>query len=970
MSERTNTLFSSVARTAARLLPVFLLLVSLSRPGLGLPSNDEKSGIHGRVVDPQGIRLPGVTVTIKGDDTAQSAVTDAEGTYRFVLPPGRYTVSGQLPGFSAFERTGVEVRTGQSVNLDIQLGVAPVNESITVLGEEVTRVRDSVEKLQDVPISVSIVTGKELARLEATDISALTQRAANVSWNFGNQRTSSLSIRGVGKQGQTEAQDPSVGVIVDGVNYAYNALTSSYDFTDVDTLEVTRGPQGTLLGKNTTLGVVNVTTKRPSFTQTADASLTFGQWRTALAQFALGGPINNKVAWRGTFSLSKGNGDMKNIYNKDITYTNKDRASGRIQFLWLPTSHFSARISGNLQPRGGETYNGRTINTPTPAFYANGSVNPLTTDASTRLARGWFTQESNYTYQGNYLYGGGQNVVDNNDQRPLVTGSEGVSTELSWVVGPYTLTSITAFQSYHFDASNDEGTPFDILRNSGGFWNDYKQFSEELRVGSSIRKIGNFQAGLFLMKVINDVDYRKLWGNDAGAWFATPTQYNQLSTDSNGLYLMQESLSGLYMAYNSPAGLQHIINKSGAPFAQANWHLSHKLTLTTGARLTWENRQNLGSAFIRDNGYAGLGLNPVTLNGAQLGGFATDSSGNLTAANSTTQLQLADATANKYFGTTITSVAGAAYNGLTAAQRLQVADAKAVRAAQIGVVFNPAQAQPFKAAQPNFVFSPLYKFNDSLSGYVSWQYGQKAGIAQFTNGISNLTTAERNNAYEVGIKSVLGRTLLLNGDVFTTGIRNYQQSVQAYDAYTTALSNDGTLHYTSATGNVPKVRVKGVELDGVYAGLANTSVRFAGAFNDARYKYFPNSGQPVENGYVGAPPYRDVSGQTLPGASKWTFNVAPDYRIRTSEDHEIHITLNTAFTSRYKYDVALSDYSWIPAHSVTDLAIGFGKRDQRFVTSFLVKNLFNDRSPQTQTWNSYTPAVPRWFGVMFTGKMF
>jgi outer membrane receptor protein involved in Fe transport len=194
--------------------------------------------------------------------------------------------------------------------------------------------------------------------------------------------------------------------------------------------------------------------------------------------------------------------------------------------------------------------------------------------------------------------------------------------------------------------------------------------------------------------------------------------------------------------------------------------------------------------------------------------------------------------------------------------------------------------------------------------------------------------------------------------------------VQAYDPYTTLVSSDGTLHYTSVTGNVPKVRVKGIEIDGVYAGLPNASVRFAGAFNDARYKLFPDSGQPVENGYVAAPPYRDVSGQNLPGSAKWTFNVAPDYRIHTSEDHEIHFTLNTAFTSRYKSDVALSNYSWIPTHSVTDLAIGFGRRDQRFVTSFLVKNLFNDQSPQTRTWNSYTPAVPRWFGAMLSAKMF
>ena len=100
-------------------------------------------------------------------------------------------------------------------------------------GEVRVRSRNRIERLQDVPISESVVTGKELDGLLAADLGAITKRAANVSWNQGNQRTSSLSIRGVGKIGQTEAQDPSVGIIADGVNYAYNPL-SSFDFYDVD----------------------------------------------------------------------------------------------------------------------------------------------------------------------------------------------------------------------------------------------------------------------------------------------------------------------------------------------------------------------------------------------------------------------------------------------------------------------------------------------------------------------------------------------------------------------------------------------------------------------------------------------------------------------------------------------------------------------------------------------------------------
>jgi len=883
--------------------------------------------VQGRIVDSQHAALPGVTVTAKGPGGAavESTVSDGEGKFALALAPGRpYAVSTDLSGFAPFTRNEVVVAASQSLTLDIQLELGGLTETVTVLGEETTRSRNTIERVQDVPLSISIVQGGELEKTEATGIAAITQRVANVSWNFGNQRTSSLSIRGVGKQGQTEAQDPSVGVIVDGVNYAYNALTSSYDFTDVESVEVTRGPQGTLQGKNTSLGVINVITKRPTFTPSADASLTLGQRSTVLTRVAAGGPINDRLAWRGAFSSSKGNGDFHNDYNRDVTYTNLDRISGRVQLLAVPAANFSARIQADVTPRGSETTNGRTINLPTPRTYSNGTPTNLSTDASTRLARRWFAQTTSYSYERNYLYGGPDGRSVNNDAaRGLVTGSKGTSVELNYTPGNrYAVTSISAFKTYHFNAVNDEGTPFDVNRNSGGFFNDYEQVSQELRVASSRGRLVDYQAGLFYINVKNDVDYQRIWGADAGAWFANPTQYTRLDTDPAGRFLLQQSLAGLSMSFNSPAGTQHIDNTSVAPFAQANWRLTPKLTVTTGARLSIEDRTNRASTFIRDNGFAPE-LNPAVVNGVVLGGFATTSTGLLAAGNSIEQLTLADRTANKYFGAAVTGAAGDAYNALGAAQKQQLADAKAIRAAQIGIVFDWRDAEAFEAKQPSFVVSPLYKLTEQVNTYVSWQYGEKAGIAQFVNGVSSLTHQEKSNAVEWGIKSVLfGRKLLLNADVFLTDIKDYQQAVRVLDVYTTGLNNDGNQYYTTATGNVPRVRVKGLEVDGVVALLRNASIRFAGAYTDARYAEFTNSAQPVENGFTGASPYRDVSGELLPGAGRFSFNISPDVRFPLDVDKNLHVSLNTSFISRYKSDNSLSitagsphtpSPTWLPA---------------------------------------------------------
>jgi iron complex outermembrane receptor protein len=838
-------------------------------------------------------------------------------------------------------------------------GEAPALDAVTVHS------RNRIERLQDVPLSVSVVQGAELDRMDAYSVGAIAKRAANVSWNIGNQRTSSISIRGVGKIGQTEAQDPSVNVIVDGVSYGYNALTSSFDFVDVETVEVARGPQGTLQGKNASVGSVTINTRRPSFTPTADYTLAFEQHNGVLGVAAIGGPVvDDLIAWRGTFSVDRQPGDKVNAYNRDITYTNTDRVSGRIQLLVTPSENFSARLAADLQPRAGETTNGRTINTPTPTQYADGAPNSLSTDSATRLSRRWFTQNQGYTLANWY------GDIDNDNQRPLVTGSGGLASELNWKVpSGHTLTSITAYKTYHFDAVNDEGTPFDVYRNAGGFWNDYRQLSEELRVSSPAGGFVDYQGGVFLLKVNNSSEYRRAWGDDAGAWFASGSQYATLDADGAGRVLMVNSLANLATDYNSPTGLQKIENKSGAVFAQANWHFSDRFTLTTGARLTHENRTNVGSSSVTSNG-SGAELNPVSVNGVALGGFPTKADGSLDTGGgplSPAQQALADATAQKYFGV-------ASYASLSAAQQAQVAAAKSIRAANIGVVFDRRPAQPWRGNLPAFTLSPSFRITPEVTSYFTYQHGEKAGIAQLVNGVSAPVEAEKTNAFELGVKSaLLARTLILNADVFDMRISDYQQAVSVLDPYTTALANDGLPHYTAATGNVPRVNVAGLELDGVYGGIPRTTLRFSGAYNKAVYRRFPNSAQPVENADLAAGsaprPYRDVSGMPLAGAPKYSFNVGADYHQPFAADKDAHVSANVAYSSSYYSDVALSQYSVIRPSVLADLAIGAGRRDKAFDVSLIVKNLFDNATPQARTWNTVTPAVPRSYGIQFTGKL-
>lgn len=858
-------------------------------------------------------------------------------------------------------------------------------DATTELDAVVVRAKPRIQKLQDVPKSVSVVQGQELERLDAVDLGAITSRAGNVTWNLGNSRTSSISIRGIGKQAQTDAMDPSVGISVDGVAYAYNPL-ASFDFTDIDAIEVFRGPQGTQGGKNASLGLINVTTRRPTFTPEANVSVTLGQNNRVIGRAAVGGPvIDNLLAWRGAFSVDKGDGVRNNAYNSDNSFMNHDNVAGRVSFLLTPSENFNALIKADLEPRHSQYYNGWVIFKPTPTTYADGKTNPLTTDASTRLARRWFTQYGNYSYLADYL--GDSPNLDN--QYPLVTASRGTSSELNWTVGGHTLTSITAYKDYQFQARNDEGTPFDISKNGGGHVY-YNQFSEELRLSSKTGGLLDYQTGLYYLTTHNNYDSGSGYGSDAGAWFASAGQYTNLDVTNNaGRDLLSNSLKNLVFK-----PLQQIRNESIAAFANANWHVTEPFTVTTGLRLTKEDRKNTVSKLVYDEGNAPE-LDPSTVapgiaNPVQLAGFSSDAStGLLLGGNSTAQLTLADSAALKYFGVAATATPGDAYNGLSGPQKKQIATAKAIRLSQLGALWNNTSGPNFKKIQPTIIVSPTYKINSNLTSYVSYQHGEKAGISQVINGTPFLAAPEKTDSYELGLKSILlDNTLTLNADVFLSNIKNYQQSVQVLDPYTTQLKNDGNSYYTAATGNAAKVQVSGVEIDGLFTGIKNTSIRFSAAYNKAIYKDFKNSGQPLENGDIAAGfpavaatpttpaipaipgiPYRDVSGQALPGAAKITANVGIDYNQPVFSSKIFHTSLNYAYTSRYNSDPLLSSYGWVSGYGNADAAIGLGRNDKKFDVSIVAKNLFNNQVSQVVLWNSYVPTVQRWFGINFSAKI-
>lgn len=912
-----------------------------------------------------------ITVAITLLTSAVSHAADPRSAAEIEEEIARFQQLLEKDKASLAEKAASESNAGQTAakpNEEAQLG------KVTVRGQ------NRRERLKDVPISTSVVTGVELDRELSIDLNSITRRTASIQFNQNNTRGASLSIRGLGRRSFTETQDPSVGLTVDGVSYGLTEL-GNFDFYDIDSVEVLRGPQGTLGGKGGSAGVVNILTRRPSFTRGGDFSLTYGQRDAVLAKANFGGPIiDDLLAWRGSVIADRGRGFYESSYDPNYSFYNRNRLGGRTQFLLTPTANLTARFSVDLEPDAPQVENGLTFYHSQPLTFANGSLtDPNGTTARAKLAgftntAGVFTGPRSLLTNRTYSVGAVNPVYTYNDytsnrllqneNQGQTVSNKGSSAEINYDAGSLVLTSITAWREYSFDAHNDEGTPFDISKNGGGgvF---YRQLSQELRAESAPGTLFDYSGGLYFLKTSDAIKSKTGWGSDAGAWFATNGQYNTLERNAGmdrgaGIALLSDSLNDAFTY-----AVTQVRTKSSAAFGQIKWHFTKAVDVTTGLRVTREDRSSEDYKYLSAAG-TGAALNPVAVRGVPLGGFASTTSGVLNTTDPT-QIALADSVAQKYFGV-------ANYSQLTTTQLAQVAAAKAIRAGQIGALSNTVRST-YRDTLLTGVISPSYKINDNFTAYTSWQYGEKSGSALNVNFVSSNVKPERTSAYELGFKSVLlDRKLNLNADLFYQDIHNYQSAVQVVDIFQTQtnIANGQTnpVAYVTAQGNVKLVRAQGAEIDTFFSGIPDTTLRFSGAYTDVRYKDFKNAAFPDDLAYLSTPgkPYTEQSGLVLPGISKWNFNVGAEYQHLVLGDRTFHASFNTSYNSRYNNTDTLSSYGWVAGYSRTDAAVGITTASE-FDLSIVGKNVFDDRKHE-QGWTSYSPyPYPQWFGVTVSGKL-
>ena len=418
----------------------------------------------GRIVNEYNKGVPSASVSIKSSNNG--TVTDSAGGFTLTVPQKfPFTLMISSVGF---ERNELIVRNSNVNNVLILLQSLYQRDTVIITS------RRRREVLQDVPIPISVVTGALVEDAGAFNVNRLKELVPSVQLYSSNPRNTSLNIRGQGSTfGLTnDGTEPGVGFYVDGVYYARPAATT-LDFIDVERIEVLRGPQGTLFGKNTTAGAFNVTTRRPSFKPGANFEVSYGNYGYIQAKSSVTGGLGKKIAGRLSFSGTQRNGLIENVATqKNINDINNLGFRGQLLFA----------ISDNV-----EIVLAADATSQRPDGYAQVVAGVVPTLRAPYRQFEQIIADLNYNLPSRNPF---DRKIDHNT--PWRSGNDlgGTSLNIDIKLGRGTLTSTTAWRYWKWDPSNDRDfTGLAVLSKSQAT-SKHKQWSQEIRYA------GNFSSKL------------------------------------------------------------------------------------------------------------------------------------------------------------------------------------------------------------------------------------------------------------------------------------------------------------------------------------------------------------------------------------------------------------------------------------------------------------------------------------------
>lgn len=414
------------------------------------------------------------------------------------------------------------------------------------------------ERVQDVPIALSVLSGDRLASGRVATAEDITGNILGLQLDRVFQSSNpTIFLRGVGVNDYNPASSGAVGVVLDDV-FLNSSVGQLFSIYDVDRLEVLRGPQGTLFGRNTTGGLLNFVTKRPTFSTEGDISATYGRFDQFYVDGALGGPIiGDTVAGRVSVSYKRRDGWVRNLVDGRLQ-NNVDSLGGRAQLLFEPTD----TLSINFKAEGGRSrstaYRGKqggTFNAAENRPCTGEEVLQLTTCINPLTGLGETAD----------LDEASTNVTDNFEN--LDTWGGRVSAD--WELGDATLTAITAYLWNQRKLNQDQDMSAAELISSPLWRERAKQFSQEVRLASAGDTRLRWIVGAYYLNedLESFTNFQFL-----GEFNPTPGQ---------PFFDPANSIIGLGRRYTQTTD-------STALFAQIDWEAATNLTLTAGFRYTWD----------------------------------------------------------------------------------------------------------------------------------------------------------------------------------------------------------------------------------------------------------------------------------------------------------------------------------------------------------------------------------------------
>jgi iron complex outermembrane receptor protein len=439
-------------------------------------------------------------------------------------------------GYAAEAETPPPVPAGTAAANGSQL------ETVTVT----TRRRE--ESSQDVPTPMSVVSGQNLEAQRVYRIQDLQQMVPSVNVAYMHARQSSVSIRGLGNNPASDGLEGSVGLYIDNV-YLGRPGMAVFDLMDIEQLEVLRGPQGTLFGKNTTAGVINISTRAPTFTPERSIETSVGEEGYFQTKGTISGPLNDQLAGRFSAYRTRSDGDIKNEYDgHDLN--GGSREGFRAQLLFKPNEDFNLRWIGD--------YNEEDSSAGTRVLYNTGPT-----------INGVNLYESRASAAGATLVNGRHRKVNLDNDQHVTVHQGGTSVEANWTLpSDFTLTSVSSYRFWNFTPRNDDGLNVPASYNAGVSVED-KQYSQEFRLASPKGEFFDYVVGAYYFG--SDLDNKSFayYGPQADIWNGTaPGALANVTSVGNG----------------------HIKTDSFALFAQGTWHLSERLDFTAGVRGTYEDK--------------------------------------------------------------------------------------------------------------------------------------------------------------------------------------------------------------------------------------------------------------------------------------------------------------------------------------------------------------------------------------------